>query len=66
MNTPLRSRPIDFCLEENGDVVNRSNHRAEMAQLAKYDHAGATVYSVSALYEAYSSDGALYAFFLGR
>ena len=33
-----------------------------MAQLARYDQAGATVYSVSALYEAYSSDDTLYAF----
>ena len=45
MSKSLRSRPIDSCLEENGDRLDRSNPQAEMAQVAKRQRVGAIAYS---------------------
>src|SRR5688500_12627035 len=45
MSKSLRSRPIDLCLEENGDRSDRSDRRAEMAHIAKRHRVGATAYS---------------------
>jgi hypothetical protein len=56
MSKRLRSRPIDFCLEENGGLLECSHHRAAMAQVAKIIETAQQATSVSALYDAYSSD----------
>jgi hypothetical protein len=45
MSKPLRSRPIDLCLEENGELLRRGNCRAEMRELPSSDRVGATAYS---------------------
>jgi len=56
MSKSLRSRTIDFCLEENGDPFDRSNHRAEMTQLPEVTEPAQQSTPVFALYEACSSD----------
>jgi hypothetical protein len=59
MSKPLRSRPIDFCLEENGDRFRFPNHPAEMHKLPSTKQGGVASYSCVALYEAYPSDTAV-------
>ena len=45
MSKPPRSRPIDFCLEENSDRLGHSNRRAEIHQLPSSKQVGVTFYS---------------------
>jgi hypothetical protein len=45
MSKPLQSRPIESCLEENGELPRRRNHRAEMRELPSSERVGATAYS---------------------
>ena len=44
-SNPLRSRPIDFCVEENGNPVEWRNRRAEMHKLPGSQQVGVTFYS---------------------
>jgi hypothetical protein len=45
MSKSLRSRPIDFCLEENGNIFEVSKHRTDMDTLPSGERVGVTSYS---------------------
>ena len=45
MSKPLRSRPIDLCLEENGAFLQCRVHLGEIHELLMSEQVGATFYS---------------------
>jgi hypothetical protein len=57
--SPIEGRPIESCLDEDGDLLERSNPRAEMYKLPSSDRVGVTFYPCVRSLRAYSSDRTL-------
>ena len=62
MSKPLRSRPIELCLEVNGDLFSTAIFELKRTQMPKTIESAQHPTPVAALYEAYSSDDTLHAF----
>ena len=62
---PLRSRPIELCLEVNGDLFATAIFELKCTQLPNTIELAQHPTPVAALYEAHSSDDAV-RLFLGR
>jgi hypothetical protein len=62
MSEPLRSRPIDFCLEEKGDPLTTGIIELKSHKLPGTTGVEVAAYSYVALYEAHSSEKTLYGF----
>ena len=62
MSKPLRSRPIELCLEVHGDLFTTAILEVKCTQMPNTTESAQQSTPVAALYEAYSSDDTLYAF----